>query len=943
MSLIDSHITSNRARAERAYQNAASALNVNPEYISSQVNQKPKDYEDDTGVALGAYPIGDGLVQRVSWNNSTDTWEDLGDPLLTAPNGSPGTPSAVGAGKILAVDGDNNTKIIDPNESKWGSKEDAIQEAIDGSDLSNTSQTDWGGANQNGGDTVVLSRNVIEGGYDASKITFDSSVLMEVDGQRGVGYNVRAYGAAGDNSTDDHPAFQAAADQAKARSAGNNVRLYVPETKENRYKLGSQWVIEISNVEVAGPNRFGTQLAVHGNFDATTHDALVDLGGGTTSSHTFWGINIDGRGAEVSALKLNSKFSAYIEHCTLRAGDYNDAGLGRQIAGLHVYQGKNIYVDHNQIATSSGYGILVDNRGDNVVQLDDLYITNNLIEENEGNVIVRNGLYDVYISGGHISAPSQSTSIPQNDHNVYAEHAGTLRFFGPLQVENSTYGIVADLNNFRQFKTQGVTFKAITRQSIVDAGSNSIHNSHQDNEFERSGTDHVQGGSISEDYKSTDHVADIHIEHAFQGVHIYQGNHHKDQSPGDRYAAIISADETNSMIADDEDAYQLIADNVPFDNGYLARNGDVVKQGQAHYMDYETVLFNNIGEEAAGAGNTPTKSKWQEGNFVENTDDDKLYLLLPDNTWYDFGQQISFDKGNDGVNEIQSVDLISSQNDPRDIWSVGADANELLVDGDPIAYREEDETITGQWEYTNYAEHTGVDGKGFSGYFNIPNNSTASSEEFVLISKLDGNANNQYATGDIWIGREAQSSAQGRVHIHFWWNMDSLGDHRSFGVDLFGDSQELAEVELVELTYNSSLWAAIRINTSAPIRWRIGRLSHTGNYSKSIIEAVPAADVSGVTSWSASTEGKLARKTIYANVGIQKLQPDTTHHVGGDGKYDGGLGIHGTSPSTQTSLTAQDGSTIDGTYGTEEEGVIKNNRTRISEIESALKDLGLLS
>jgi len=85
MGLLDSHITSNRARAERAYQNAAGATNVNPEYVSTQLNQKPKDYQSGTGVALGAYPIGDGLVQRVSWNDTTDTWDDLGDPILTQP------------------------------------------------------------------------------------------------------------------------------------------------------------------------------------------------------------------------------------------------------------------------------------------------------------------------------------------------------------------------------------------------------------------------------------------------------------------------------------------------------------------------------------------------------------------------------------------------------------------------------------------------------------------------------------------------------------------------------------------------------------------------------------------------------------------------------------------------------------------------------------------
>lgn len=44
----------------------------------------------------------------------------------------------------------------------------------------------------------------------------------------------------------------------------------------------------------------------------------------------------------------------------------------------------------------------------------------------------------------------------------------------------------------------------------------------------------------------------------------------------------------------------------------------------------------------------------------------------------------------------------------------------------------------------------------------------------------------------------------------------------------------------------------------------------------------------------------------------------------------------------KTSLTAQDSATVDATYGSEEEGVIKNNRTRISEIETALINLGVL-
>lgn len=44
----------------------------------------------------------------------------------------------------------------------------------------------------------------------------------------------------------------------------------------------------------------------------------------------------------------------------------------------------------------------------------------------------------------------------------------------------------------------------------------------------------------------------------------------------------------------------------------------------------------------------------------------------------------------------------------------------------------------------------------------------------------------------------------------------------------------------------------------------------------------------------------------------------------------------------QAALTAQDTSTVDATYGAQEQAVIINNRTRIAEIEAALQSIGLL-
>jgi hypothetical protein len=47
--------------------------------------------------------------------------------------------------------------------------------------------------------------------------------------------------------------------------------------------------------------------------------------------------------------------------------------------------------------------------------------------------------------------------------------------------------------------------------------------------------------------------------------------------------------------------------------------------------------------------------------------------------------------------------------------------------------------------------------------------------------------------------------------------------------------------------------------------------------------------------------------------------------------------------SQESSLTAADGSTVDGTYGTEERDVIQNLVTRQSEIETALSNHGLIA
>jgi hypothetical protein len=63
--------------------------------------------------------------------------------------------------------------------------------------------------------------------------------------------------------------------------------------------------------------------------------------------------------------------------------------------------------------------------------------------------------------------------------------------------------------------------------------------------------------------------------------------------------------------------------------------------------------------------------------------------------------------------------------------------------------------------------------------------------------------------------------------------------------------------------------------------------------------------------------------------------------VGGTG---GKAGFFGKTPVTKpTAMTASDASVVDATYGAQEQAVITNLRTRVDEMETKLKALGLLT
>jgi len=107
--------------------------------------------------------------------------------------GALSVPSAVQEGKIYAVDGSESTTILDPGAPYWGSKADAIEEAITGSDTSGASQTSWSGANDGAGEgRVIVPRTLLP--YDASAVSFDPSVEMVEELTSDFDVQVQAYG-----------------------------------------------------------------------------------------------------------------------------------------------------------------------------------------------------------------------------------------------------------------------------------------------------------------------------------------------------------------------------------------------------------------------------------------------------------------------------------------------------------------------------------------------------------------------------------------------------------------------------------------------------------------------------------------------------------------------------------------------------------------------------
>jgi len=809
--------------------------------------------------------------------------DEVASVVATAADGGGGAAVSVVQNEVVAFPSAGSPDRFRVSDTT--APESPIQDAIDYA------------ANQGSG-RVVLGSAVVEGGYDPTSVTFDPSVKMEVGAAQKSGWNVKAYGAAGDESVkkDDYAAFQAAHDQAKAYAEtiysgnGRKITLVVPATRDgSQYYLSQPWELTASSLEVQGGGRYSCVVNPHSNFDDTTYESVVRMGKNSegTNAVTIRDLNIDGRGKEISALKTDITFSGWIQDCTLRSGEYNSSGLGRRVAGLHVYGAKNLWTANCQISTSVGAGVLVDHRGNSgsTIQTGFLGFHDVQITENDyGGIVTRTGAFHIEVQSCSLAVNGDPADGLEAGHQVYIESGSSYHMNGG-EVDNGYYGCYTSIGGGAQVKYRGVDFRGLRKQSVIeDASGNTLFQLHNC-DFSNTGKDHDPNGSINGDYTSSTKIADVHIRNCFDGQYNIQDNSHNQDTDPDRFYGILNAVGTFSDISSSPPTnFLLVSGNVSPRGGYRATDGSRIKPGETYTNlpgNPHGGIFGKTGEEAAGVGNTPTRADWRIGDVVENTDDNRLFYLKKDGTWFDFSkEQVSFDKGNDGTPDIQGVNQISSQNDPRNIWSVGPGTNELLVDGDPVAYRQEDETITGQWEYEQEIDWTSqINGVGYEGYLQIPVD-TPSQTEYILISKLDSNGNNQKLTADLFVGRRTNTSVNNSGHIRVYWNQNGDGSNRNFATETLMDvegANEVFDVRPVEVTYNSEKWAAVEVSVGfGNIEWRTLQAHHTGNYSLSVIESKSSSNVSNVTFWGDSSEGSLGRQELYA----ERLQHNASQSHG---------------------------------------------------------------
>lgn len=732
------------------------------------------------------------LLQR----SGTDRWAERQD-MLAMPDGWVASCPTGKQEKILAL-------------SDFNSKPDLVNAAITYAD-------------DNGGGAVVISEGLLP--YDASQVTFRDTVRVFRTGQDQTEFDVRAYGAVGNNGggQDEHAAFQACADHARnyrIQQFGRNSRwvINVPAPRNGIvYELGAEWHLWGQSIEVKGAGLYTGSIRPHSSFDPSANTSLVRIGRGgrnlgdpdlNTSSIYVHDLDISCKSYEANALTLHYWYSGFVRNVRAVAGEYNRDGLGRETGGLHVRGGKNLFVEQCQMATHGAYGVLVDDYGDAGNNMNNPFVIREcLISESAAGIVARNGAFNFKIINNTIGAIGAGHNQDPANHLIWLQGGA---YDGATIAQNTfvgaTYGVyLGDSTKVRQV-VDGNRFTGIDRQAIIQ-NNRSFKLWIRNNNFSQCGQEHVDGGAKEQDYRTTDHVADIHIGQAFETRLVVQGNVHDiraNRTQTDRLAGIFGLDGFSDWGSRN---FHYFADNAMWDGGYYQPfNKALLDSGDTYYHDGNRVLINGLSSVSAGQGGTPDPANWSRGHVVRNEDDGNVFLL-----------------------------------DDQDNW-IG------------LNIPPESSSFPG-WE-------------GYLGWYDLPVDNPAN-VEYVLISKLGVDDGRQRMEGELHHGRTPGSGAAHFSTIEVYYQSSGGGGDPNLSVRYRTGENQPNEVRPVAVDWNGNRWAAVEVVSGFSTHSvRAFEPRFTSNYDPSTIEVKEAASVSNVTT--ARNDGTL-NQSIHEEYAARKI------------------------------------------------------------------------
>jgi hypothetical protein len=145
---------------------------------------------------------------------------------------------------------------------------------------------------------------------------------------------------------------------------------------------------------------------------------------------------------------------------------------------------------------------------------------------------------------------------------------------------------------------------------------------------------------------------------------------------------------------------------------------------------------------------------------------------------------------------------------------------------------------------------------------------SASQTEYVLLSKLDGNGNQQRFMGTLFMGGTLNSSVNDYVKVNVYYSQNDNGSNRNFQTEAAVDTESSGgEVSArpVAVDYSGTRWAAIEVSVGfGEIGPRFLVDHHTGDFDVSKVESKSASNVSNAVDWKDATEGSLARQEVRA-------------------------------------------------------------------------------